>query len=136
MPYLAPALGGVLIGLASWLLLASLGRVAGVSGIAALALEPGHPKEDRHWRWAFVAGLCICGALAAWALGMPKAAPRHALLLVAAGLCVGYGSVMGSGCTSGHGVCGIGRRSMRSVVATLVFMATAIATHSIANYRL
>jgi uncharacterized protein len=129
-PFLQAGVGGVLIGLASWLLLASLGRVAGISGIAAGALvQPsGAPAGERQWRWAFVAGLVLAGGGAAAVLGIPVIAARPWPLLVAAGLLVGFGTVLGSGCTSGHGVCGLGRRSARSLVATLCFMAAGAVT--------
>jgi uncharacterized protein len=122
--------GGALIGLASWLLLASLGRVAGISSIAASALAPPRSEAtaDRAWRWAFLIGLVAGGALfTAW-LHPAVIAGRPLVLLLAAGLLVGAGTVLGSGCTSGHGVCGLGRRSGRSLVATLTFMAFGFAT--------
>ena len=134
-PFVQAAFGGILIGLASWLLLASLGRVAGISGIAAGALSPaqsGSPDE-RVWRWAFIGGLVIAGGLTAALLHTPTVATRPLPLLLVAGLLVGFGTVLGSGCTSGHGVCGIGRRSMRSLVATVVFMGAGIATVLIAT---
>jgi uncharacterized protein len=129
-PFLQAGVGGVLIGLASWLLLASLGRAAGVSGIAAAALVPtkGAQESERAWRWAFVAGLVVVGAAMAALLNTPTVATRPLPLLVAAGLLVGFGTVLGSGCTSGHGVCGLGRRSVRSLVATLVFMGAGVVT--------
>jgi uncharacterized protein len=122
--------GGILIGLASWLLLASLGRVAGISGIAASALSPAasDSSPDRAWRWAFLAGLVLGGAATTAWLHPAMVSTRPLPLLIAAGLLVGVGTVVGSGCTSGHGVCGLGRRSARSLVATLVFMATGFAT--------
>ncbi len=125
-PYLSAALGGTLIGLASWLLLAGLGRVAGISGITCSALR----ETDRStwWRWAFLLGLILGGALFAQWLPAPELPARAPLLIVAAGLLVGFGSVRGSGCTSGHGVCGLGRRSLRSLVAVLTFMASAFVT--------
>lgn len=122
--------GGILIGLASWLLLASLGRVAGISGIAASALSPS-PRDslaDRTWRWVFLAGLVIGGAVSTGWLQPAVQATRPIGLLLLAGLLVGVGTVLGSGCTSGHGVCGLGRRSARSLVATLVFMGTGFIT--------
>jgi uncharacterized protein len=80
-------------------------------------------------RWAFVVGLIGMGAIAAFMLNTPTlATPRPFPLLILAGLLVGFGTVMGSGCTSGHGVCGIGRRSVRSIVATVVFMGAGIVT--------
>ena len=129
-PFLQAGAGGVLIGLASWLLLASLGRVAGISGIAAGALVPsqGAQAGERAWRWAFITGLVVMGAVMATLLAAPAVATRSLPLLVAAGLLVGFGTVLGSGCTSGHGVCGLGRRSVRSLVATLVFMGAGVVT--------
>jgi uncharacterized protein len=122
--------GGVLIGLASWLLLAALGRVAGVSGIAASALVPlpTDDKSDRFWRIAFILGLILGGAAASVWLPNSAQALRPVWLLIAAGLLVGVGTVLGSGCTSGHGVCGLGRRSGRSLVATCVFMGVGFLT--------
>jgi uncharacterized protein len=130
-PFVQAALGGVMIGFASWLLLASLGRVAGITGILGGALAPfnGAPKGERAWRWAFVVGLIGMGAITAFMLNTPTLpTPRPFPLLILAGLLVGFGTVLGSGCTSGHGVCGIGRRSVRSIVATLVFMGAGIVT--------
>ena len=125
-PFIQSALGGVLIGLASWLLLASLGRIAGVSGIAAGSLVP--VKGDTAWRWMFMAGLVLGGAITFHWVQAPATALRPTGLLVASGLLVGVGTVIGSGCTSGHGVCGIGRRSGRSLLATLIFMVSGIVT--------
>jgi uncharacterized protein len=126
LPWAAPLAGGLLIGLASWLLLASLGKVAGISGIASSALS--EKPSDGTWRWAFLLGLIAGGALfAAW-LSPPMIAQRPWPLLLIAGLLVGAGTVIGSGCTSGHGVCGLGRRSLRSLVATCVFMVVAMIT--------
>lgn len=124
------AMGGLLIGLASWLLLASLGRVAGITDITtgALAPIPGAPVAERVWRVAFLTGLIVMGACATALLHPPAIATRPLTLLIVAGLLVGFGTVLGSGCTSGHGVCGLGRRSKRSLVATLVFMGTGAAT--------
>lgn len=133
-PFLQSLAGGVLIGLASWLLLFTLGRVAGISGIAGGLIAPrAVPASDRGWRWAFVMGLVVAGAVMAWATGQSQVAPRPIFLLLAAGLLVGYGTVTGSGCTSGHGVCGLGRRSGRSLAATLVFMGLGMATVAVAN---
>ncbi len=126
---LQPLLGGVLIGLASWLLLASLGRVAGISGITAAVIAPNHDESsDWGWRLVFVIGLIVGGWVAYQFFATPAAAQRPTWLLIVAGLVVGFGTVLGSGCTSGHGVCGLGRRSMRSLVATLTFMGTGFAT--------
>jgi uncharacterized membrane protein YedE/YeeE len=134
-PFVQAGIGGVLIGLASWLLLASLGRVAGISGIAANALVPAKnaAQGETAWRWAFIVGLVGMGALASNYMQVPTIAARPYSLLVLAGLLVGFGTVLGSGCTSGHGVCGIGRRSVRSLLATLMFMGAGIATVFIAH---
>ena len=138
MPWLAPLAGGVLIGLASWLLLAALGRVAGISGIAAVVISPSAEEKaagsDGAWRKMFLIGLIGGGALAFALLTPPVVALRSAPLLIAAGLLVGLGTVLGSGCTSGHGVCGLGRRSLRSLVATLTFMAFGMITVIAMNY--
>lgn len=121
--------GGVLIGLASWLLLASLGQVAGVSGITAAYLAPS-PDEapDTAWRLVFILGLIVGGLIAFQYVAVTPQAMRPVWLLILAGLLVGLGTVLGSGCTSGHGVCGLGRRSIRSLAATLTFMAAGFTT--------
>ncbi len=114
--------GGLLIGLAASLLVLARGRIAGISGILAGLLHP--QSGDVSWRAAFVIGLLV----APWLL--PSDAPlieAGPLRLIAAGLLVGLGTRYGAGCTSGHGVCGLSRRSPRSVVATLAFMAAGFA---------
>jgi uncharacterized protein len=134
LPFLQPLVGGLLIGLASWLLLASLGRVAGISGIMSAAIAPSKDEQSgRAWRWMFVAGLLIGGVVAAQFFSTPMQDMRPLWVLLAAGLIVGFGTVIGSGCTSGHGVCGLGRRSVRSLVATLCFMGAGIATVYVIN---
>lgn len=125
-PFLQAAVGGLMIGLASWLLLASLGRIAGISGIAAGVLIP--LKGDTGWRVAFIIGLVLGGAVTAAVWQVPTTSLRPTGLLIAAGLLVGVGTVLSSGCTSGHGVCGLGRRSARSLAATLMFMGSAVLT--------
>ena len=125
----APLAGGMLIGLAALVLYATLGRIAGVSGIAFGSLWA--DAGDRAWRWTFLAGLVGGGWLAAAFIG-PLATPaldRAALgIAIAAGLLVGFGTRLGGGCTSGHGVCGLARRSPRSLVAVAVFIAIGIVT--------
>lgn len=124
-PYLLSAIGGLLIGAAVWLMLAGLGRVTGISGIAATAMtEPGNSA----WRFAFLAGLIFGGLVFARLFSAAASSVAHTPWLIVAGLLVGLGTVLGGGCTSGHGVCGLGRRSTRSLVATLTFMAAGIAT--------
>src|SRR5690242_17133534 len=116
--------GGVLIGLAAALLLLTHGRIAGISGIVAGALGAG--EGERGWRVLFLAGFVAGGLVAARVAPHTFAAPRDvsAVVLVVAGLLVGYGTRLGSGCTSGHGLCGLGRLSWRSLIATVTFMAT------------
>ncbi len=132
--FLQPLIGGLIIGLASWLLLASLGRVAGISGITAAVISPNkNEASDIAWRLVFVMGLIIGGLVAYQFFDVPTQQPRPMWLLLMAGLLVGFGTVIGAGCTSGHGVCGLGRRSVRSLAATGTFMATGFATVFIVN---
>ncbi|HEL7748896.1 YeeE/YedE family protein [Stenotrophomonas geniculata] len=132
LPWSAVA-GGALIGAAAVLLLATLGRVAGISGIAAGSLRAA--KGERGWRWAFLLGLLTAAGLVLLWQSVPEASPQVPLRdalpawqLVGAGLLVGFGTRLGSGCTSGHGVCGMARGSKRSLLAVLVFMACAMLT--------
>jgi uncharacterized protein len=121
-------IGGSLIGLAAVLLLAINGRIAGVSGILGGLLVP-TVKDDRAWRGAFLSGLIAGAALyGAWRGSLPLQMEVHGFVLAIAGLLVGIGTRLGSGCTSGHGVCGLARRSPRSLLATLSFMAAAMLT--------
>lgn len=124
------AIGGVLIGLAACWLLLSVGRIAGVTGIAAQALT--HPGASA-WALAFLAGMGIGGAagLAVVDVGVMRGGVADAAPYVLGGLLVGFGTRLGSGCTSGHGVCGIGRLSMSSIVATLVFVAVGMITATV-----
>lgn len=125
-PYLIPIVGGLLIGISAMGLYATLGRIAGVSGIVwGLMAGPG-----RDWRGLFVAGLIAGAALAHVVTGIPipKAPDGPLWLAIVAGLLVGVGTRTGSGCTSGHGVCGIGRLSERSIVATVTFMTAGVLT--------
>lgn len=124
----ASFLGGAIIGVAASVLLLGAGRIAGISGIVGGLLAP--RAGDTAWRAVFVGGLLLGGL----GLGMVDPAlvrnelPRSVTALIVAGLLVGFGTRLGHGCTSGHGVCGISRGSARSLVATLTFMATGIAT--------
>jgi uncharacterized membrane protein YedE/YeeE len=122
-------LGGLMIGLASALMLLGLGRIAGVSGLAARATGLSSSGAPRLIATAFVVGLPLGGLFAAALLGgIETRFPTSAVQLVIAGLLVGFGTRLGSGCTSGHGVCGVSRLSQRSLVATAVFMASGFAT--------
>lgn len=128
--------GGLLIGAAVLVLFHALGRIAGVSGMAIGAIRPSTPHAERAWRLAFLAGL-VTGPLVAMAvLGVRLIQPSPAPwpVLVIAGLAVGLGTGMANGCTSGHGVCGLSRLSPRSMVATVVFMATGVLTASVLRH--
>ena len=127
-PWLSSLLGGVLIGLAATWLLWSTGRVAGISGIVDSLVKSGTPVNEWAWRAAFVAGLMIAGAIALKVAGGNVLSPSSWPVLVVAGFLVGYGTTLGGGCTSGHGVCGLGRLSKRSLVATCVFVGVAMIT--------
>ena len=119
--------GGALIGLAATLLLWSIGRIAGISGIVNGIVEG--ERGDRAWRIAFIAGMMIAGAAMLQFVPAPARAQTGTTpILLVAGLLVGFGTRMGNGCTSGHGVCGLGRLSRRSLAAVVTFMAAGMAT--------
>jgi uncharacterized protein len=126
---IASTLGGMLIGLSAVGLLLFNGKIAGISGVVGSLLEP-PDQGDRGWRVAFLAGLLSAGFVGA--LVVPAAfvfeISRSTAAIVVAGLLVGLGTRIGNGCTSGHGVCGIGRLSRRSIAATLTFIATGALT--------
>lgn len=129
-------LGGVLIGLAAALLLLANGRIAGISGIVGGLLT--RATGDMGWRVAFVAGLWF-GAIVYWLVRGELFAVQLAAtwpVMLIAGVLVGFGTRMGGGCTSGHGVCGIARLSKRSIVATLVFMGAGIVTVFVTRHML
>lgn len=127
--------GGLLIGLASTLFALVNGRIAGISGIVGGLLRPA--RGDTTWRIAFVAGLLGSPLVyAAFTRLPPVQIDAGYATLVAAGLLVGVGTRYGSGCTSGHGVCGLSRRSPRSVAATLTFMAAGFATVFVVRHLL
>ena len=133
---LSAAVGGALIGLAAGVLLLANGRVAGISGILGQAIAPAE-REGRAWRIAFLLGLPLGAALVSAATGpLVTTIEANTPVLVAAGLLVGFGTRLGKGCTSGHGVCGISRGSIRSIVATLVFMTVAAVTVFIVRHGL
>lgn len=130
---LAGLVGGVLIGLAAALMLLGLGRIAGVSGLAARAIGIGGSGIARSGAWMFLIGLPLGALVVSLLAGGIEARFANPLTLAVAGLLVGIGTRLGSGCTSGHGVCGVSRLSPRSLVATLTFMAAGIATVAIMN---
>jgi len=131
-------IGGMLIGISTAILLIFCGRVTGISGIIYATIYPS--KKDWAWRILFLSGLLLGGIL--FQLVAPERMISQLLssysykFLSLAGLFVGFGTILGSGCTSGHGVCGFSRLSPRSILATLIFMSTAIATVAIKKYFL
>lgn len=120
---LASSIGGILIGLSAVLLMALHGRIAGMTGILGGVIPP--LSSDWQWRAAFLAGAIVAPAIWLAVTGMPIGfeVPINTTMMVVGGLIVGVGVTYGSGCTSGHGVCGMARFSPRSIVATIVFMA-------------
>jgi uncharacterized protein len=128
------AIGGIMIGAAAALLFLLEGRIAGISGILG-GLAAGR-RGDIGWRVAFLLGLVGAAPLIRLAGGQPIAVTvtSSTVLLVAAGLLVGFGTRLGGGCTSGHGVCGIARLSKRSLAATAIFMLAAIVTVAVARH--
>lgn len=121
-------IGGVLIGFAAVLLLFADGKIAGISGMIGGVMRT--PTSSSDWRYAFLGGMIIGGWVLqrAGVIVFTPAEGRSLAAIIAAGLLVGFGTQIGSGCTSGHGVCGIGRFSMRSIVATLIFIAAGAIT--------
>lgn len=126
-PYASFA-GGLLIGIATAILILFNGRIAGVSGILGRALNGGIVR-DNLWRIAFVMGIIAAPAIwQIWVGEIEIIIQTNALWLMVAGLLVGVGTSYGSGCTSGHGICGLSRLSMRSLIATLSFMVSGMVT--------
>lgn len=133
MHWISTVLGGMMIGVASALLLLTHGRIAGISGILGGLLQR-DPRGDGAWRAAFIGGLVAAGVIASVVAPAAIGAPVRSLpVLAIAGLLVGYGTQAGRGCTSGHGVCGISRWSIRSLVAVATFMTTGAITATIAG---
>jgi uncharacterized membrane protein YedE/YeeE len=133
---LSAAIGGALIGLAAALLMLTTGRVAGISGIFGGLI--GWNAPDRDWRIAFIVGLILApltGTLAGYALVEPQM-PASWAVIVIAGLLVGFGTRLGGGCTSGHGICGVARLSPRSLVATVIFVGVAMVVVAIVRHGL
>lgn len=118
-------LGGMLLGVSAILLLLFNGKIAGISGIVSGALA--NRIGDRLWRWLFITGMVIGGISATFffSADIPSYYDSSTGLLLLAGFLVGAGTKLGNGCTSGHGICGMGRFSIRSIVATCVFMLVA-----------
>ncbi|ELA9369167.1 YeeE/YedE family protein [Vibrio parahaemolyticus] len=117
--------GGILLGISATILLLVNGKIAGISGIMNGIMSP--KKGDYSWRLLFAVGMIAGGLISVLMLGVavPSTANLSLGMVIAAGLLVGIGTKLGNGCTSGHGICGMGRLSKRSIVATCVFMAVA-----------
>jgi uncharacterized membrane protein YedE/YeeE len=131
---ISAAIGGALIGLSAVLLMLFTGRIAGVSGILDGLINP--QTSDRAWRAAFVVGLIaapLAAVLIGYAVPIPQM-PASYVTIVGGGLLVGFGARLGSGCTSGHGICGIARLSPRSIAATGVFMLAAIVVVALTHH--
>lgn len=123
-------IGGVLLGLSAIVLMGGIGRVAGISGIFGAFMSRTWTGENS-WRWMFFAGLVGGTMVTALAIGVDRSSiqfPGDMLTMAVSGVLVGVGAAMGSGCTSGHGICGISRLSPRSFISTGVFMAVAVVT--------
>jgi uncharacterized membrane protein YedE/YeeE len=134
-PWLQSLAGGLLIGLAAALLLLGSGRIAGISGVVGSLVE-GH-SGPRNWRLWFIAGLLLPAI--AWRLSghhIPGTLTQGTPLAIVAGLLVGFGTRLGNGCTSGHGLCGLGNRSPRSLVAVVIFFGVAAITVFVARHVL
>jgi uncharacterized protein len=128
------AIGGVLIGLSAVLLMLFTGRIAGISGIFDGLINP--QTSDRAWRAAFVAGLIaapVIAMLVGYNVPMPQL-PGSYITIIVGGLLVGFGARLGSGCTSGHGICGIARLSPRSIAATSVFTVAAMVVVALSRH--
>lgn len=124
--------GGMLIGVGAIVLMLFNGRIAGISGITASALTQ---LKQSAWRWAFLVGLIAAPLVTALAgFKLPESIPASLPMMAVAGLLVGIGTRIGSGCTSGHGICGLSRWSLRSLFATLIFMGTAVLTVSVVRH--
>jgi len=126
--WLWSALGGLLIGVAASLMLVMNGRVTGISGIIYGILK--NPRKASAWQWSFLGGLLSGGVflLLCWPETLQSTLKTPYLTLIIAGLLVGFGTRLGGGCTSGHGVCGVSRLSLRSLVATVLFVLAGIIT--------
>jgi uncharacterized protein len=131
-PWLHALAGGALIGIASAALLLTHGRIAGISGITGSLLQP--TTHDRGWRYAFLAGLVVSGVLAnVLAPSAIGGSVRSLPIVIVAGAIVGFGTRLGSGCTSGHGICGLSRLWARSMIAVGTFIATGVITAMLAG---
>ncbi|UZE96647.1 YeeE/YedE family protein [Alkalimarinus alittae] len=133
--FINATIGGVMIAFSVIIMMSLLGKVTGISGIIWQSIKFDSAEPGRLWRPAFIVGLIIGPLLVHFLLGWEFPAPQsdNVWLIIVSGLLVGAGTQLGSGCTSGHGICGIGRFSSRSIVATVTFMAAGILTVAIVN---
>ncbi len=135
--YISASIGGLLIGLSCIIGLGVLGKILGISGIfwRSVSNIKQYKAAALSWQWYFLAGLIIGPLIVHYVFGFPIPVPRDSgyFMAMAAGLFVGFGSNLGSGCTSGHGICGIGRLSKRSIVSAFTFMSSGIITVYISN---
>ncbi len=122
--YFYPLIGGMLLGLSAVLLLLFNGRIAGISGISSGLLT----QAKEIWRWLFLLGMITTGYISTYLIQQPIHLNQSWLILGCAGFLVGLGAKLGNGCTSGHGICGVGRLSKRSIVAVCIFILTAMVT--------
>ena len=139
--WITALLGGLLIGISSTIMLAWNGRITGISGMVHMLVTP--VKGDTTWRWLFLAGMLGGGALYEYLLAATQPGlvqtPEFGFApasMIVGGFIVGVGTRMGGGCTSGHGVCGLGRLSSRSLVAVITFLTTGIATVFVVQHLL
>ncbi|MFN8575715.1 MAG: YeeE/YedE family protein [Candidatus Sericytochromatia bacterium] len=123
-------IGGLMIGLASVLLMLFNGKIAGISGITKGIISPQCDEHERKWRIAFVTGLILGGFITIQLIPnlTAKFLNANIIQMIIAGLLVGFGTALGNGCTSGHGVCGLGRRSTRSLYSVITFISVAMIT--------
>jgi uncharacterized membrane protein YedE/YeeE len=131
--WLTGLIGGIFIGISATILLIFNGRIAGISGMINGALEFS-PKQI--WRWYFLGGMLIGGLIYEYVLPLPATPPStfNLFAMIVGGFLVGFGTRMGNGCTSGHGVCGLGRLSMRSLIAVISFLLSAMITVFITHH--
>ncbi|MEM7127570.1 MAG: YeeE/YedE family protein [Chloroflexota bacterium] len=134
--WMAALIGGILIGISSTMMLAWNGRITAISGMVHMLVTP--RAGDINWRWIFLIGMIGGGALYEYMLA-PTPTPEFGfapIAMILSGLIVGFGTRMGNGCTSGHGVCGLGRLSLRSLVAVITFLTASIVTVFIIRHLL
>ncbi|TVQ48922.1 MAG: YeeE/YedE family protein [Gloeocapsa sp. DLM2.Bin57] len=133
--WISPLIGGMLIGLSATILLLCNGRIAGISGMINGAITF---KPEQGWRWIFLLGMILGGLIYEYLWTDQRTPPStfSPWLMLIGGFLVGFGTRLGNGCTSGHGVCGLGRLSFRSLIAVITFMITAIITVYVKNWLL